>query len=224
MYVGKNFELEEIPEKNMHYIQVFSNSFSNSALYTENRVKMKRHPSAVQIWFLDENLTISAEWLTDAALDKTIDGCFAAMSCALLHFAGIRKRKYMIYFLDANANMKQWTVFSADGRSGHVRNCGIILRAPANGHACVWSISNTSCHISTYCFLNTKLDMAEITGFRVFRLGENADRNTNSDRKRKVNNASVEIDRKAIQKKQHIRRISASVYGRLLLGRSDRRI
>lgn len=54
---------------------------------------MKYRPSAVQIWFLDENLMTSAKWLTDAALDKTIDGCFAAMSCALLHFAGIRKKK-----------------------------------------------------------------------------------------------------------------------------------
>jgi len=54
---------------------------------------MKHRQSNVQIWFLDRDLAKSAEYLTDHALEKTLDGCFAALSCAALHFSGVRSKK-----------------------------------------------------------------------------------------------------------------------------------
>ena len=55
--------------------------------------------SSILIWFLDEDLRKSAEYLTNIALGKTIDGCFATMSTALLYFIGNRNKKaYEYYF------------------------------------------------------------------------------------------------------------------------------
>lgn len=54
---------------------------------------MKYRQSNVLIWFLDEDFQKSAEYLTDPALEKTIDGCFCALSCAILYFAGVRTKK-----------------------------------------------------------------------------------------------------------------------------------
>jgi len=60
---------------------------------------MKFRPANVQIWFLDADLVKSAEYLCDAALDKTIDGCMAALVNAKMYAHGIRnKRAYQYYF------------------------------------------------------------------------------------------------------------------------------
>lgn len=64
---------------------------------------MKFKPANVQIWFLDTDLAKSAEYLCDAALDKTIEGCFAALTDVKLYAAGIRsKRAYQYYFSTEN--------------------------------------------------------------------------------------------------------------------------
>lgn len=54
---------------------------------------MKFKPANVQIWFLDADLAKSAEYLCDAALDKTIEGCFAALTDVKLYAAGIRNKR-----------------------------------------------------------------------------------------------------------------------------------
>jgi hypothetical protein len=60
---------------------------------------MKFKPANVQIWFLDEDLRKSAEYLCGAALDKTIEGCVAALTDVCLYAAGVRsKRAYQYYF------------------------------------------------------------------------------------------------------------------------------
>ena len=58
---------------------------------------MKYRQSNVLIWFLDADLQKSAEYLCDVALDKTVEGCFCALSCAILYFAGIRTKKVHEY-------------------------------------------------------------------------------------------------------------------------------
>lgn len=64
---------------------------------------MKFKPANVQIWFLDADLAKSAEYLCDAALDKTIEGCVAALTDVKLYAAGVRsKRAYQYYFSAEN--------------------------------------------------------------------------------------------------------------------------
>lgn len=53
--------------------------------------------SGVLVWFLDQDLRKSAEYLTNDALARTIDGCFAVMCTALLYFAGVRNKKAYAY-------------------------------------------------------------------------------------------------------------------------------
>lgn len=54
---------------------------------------MKFKPANVQIWFLDADLAKSAEYLCDAALDKTIEGCVAALTDVKLYAAGVRSKR-----------------------------------------------------------------------------------------------------------------------------------
>lgn len=54
--------------------------------------------SGVLVWFLDEDLAKSAEYLTNAALGKTLDGCFAVLVTSLLYFTGIRNKKAHAYY------------------------------------------------------------------------------------------------------------------------------
>lgn len=49
------------------------------------------------MWFLDNDLQKSAEYLTNAALAKTIDGCFSVLVTAVLHFSGIRSKNMHEY-------------------------------------------------------------------------------------------------------------------------------
>ena len=64
---------------------------------------MKFKSANVQIWFLDNNLKQSAEYLCSIALDKTIEGCFAALLDIRFYEAGIRnKRAYQYYFSEEN--------------------------------------------------------------------------------------------------------------------------
>ena len=61
--------------------------------------KSKFKQSNVLVWFLDEDLTKSAEYLTNPALSKTIEGCFSVLVTAVLYFAGIRNKKaHQFYF------------------------------------------------------------------------------------------------------------------------------
>lgn len=59
--------------------------------------KAKYRQSGVLIWFLDEDLRKSAEYLTNAALCKTLEGCFSVAVTAMLHFAGVRSKKAYEY-------------------------------------------------------------------------------------------------------------------------------
>lgn len=62
-------------------------------------MNQKYRPSAVTVWFLDEDLQKSAEYLTNFALMKSIDGCFSALVCTRMYFIGIRNKKaYEYYF------------------------------------------------------------------------------------------------------------------------------
>lgn len=47
----------------------------------------------VQVWFLDEDLSKSAEYLTNIALSKSIDGAVSSLVCAVMYFSGIRNKK-----------------------------------------------------------------------------------------------------------------------------------
>lgn len=61
--------------------------------------KLKYRQSNVQIWFLDEDLHKSAEYLTNLSLEKTLDGCFAALTSAVFYFIGVRNKKaYQFFF------------------------------------------------------------------------------------------------------------------------------
>lgn len=57
-----------------------------------------RRPMGMQVWFLDRDLTRSAEYLTNDALDKSIDGAVAALVCARFYFMGIRNKKAYDYY------------------------------------------------------------------------------------------------------------------------------
>ena len=59
--------------------------------------KSKYRQSGVLVWFLDNDLQKSAEYLTNAAFAKTIDGCFSVLVTAVLHFSGIRNKKMYEY-------------------------------------------------------------------------------------------------------------------------------
>lgn len=59
-------------------------------------MKFKKWP--IHIWFLDDDLQKSAEFLTDAALKTSISGCFGAMMSAYMHFIGIRSKRFYSYY------------------------------------------------------------------------------------------------------------------------------
>lgn len=53
----------------------------------------------VQVWFLDEDLTVSARYMTNEALDKSIRGAVAVLLDAIFYASGIRTKKaYEFYF------------------------------------------------------------------------------------------------------------------------------
>lgn len=54
--------------------------------------------SIIQIWFLDDDLVLSAKYHTNKALNKSIDGCFKALISAWMYFSGIRTSKFYKHF------------------------------------------------------------------------------------------------------------------------------
>jgi len=60
--------------------------------------KFHKH-SSVSIWFLDKDLDVSASYLTDKALAKSIKGCAEALLATYMHMVGIRsKRMHSLMF------------------------------------------------------------------------------------------------------------------------------
>ena len=82
----------------------------------------------IYIWFLDEDLAKSAQYLTDKALHKSIDGCIGALTSTIFYFIGIRSKKFYDYFFSKdqidqtmdhffkNWSMKKKPSFNAYGR------------------------------------------------------------------------------------------------------------
>jgi len=60
--------------------------------------RVKAYP--VQIWFLDGDLLLSAQYLSNKQLNKTINGCFQAICAAFFYFYGIRNAKFYKYYFD----------------------------------------------------------------------------------------------------------------------------
>lgn len=56
----------------------------------------KRYP--IHIWFLDNDLLMSAQMLDDKSLVKTIDGCIGCIVSTCMHLVGIRSKKFYSYF------------------------------------------------------------------------------------------------------------------------------
>lgn len=54
--------------------------------------------SIIQIWFLDDDLELSAQYHTNHQLNKSIDGCFKALISAWMYFGGIRTTKFYKHF------------------------------------------------------------------------------------------------------------------------------
>lgn len=46
----------------------------------------------MSVWFLDEDLDVSASYLTDKALEKSIRGCTGALVTTYMHMVGIRSK------------------------------------------------------------------------------------------------------------------------------------
>ena len=61
-------------------------------------MKVKRYP--IQIWFLSDDLTESAKWLTDKLLNKSLTGCMTALVAARFYYIGIRSAKFYSYYFD----------------------------------------------------------------------------------------------------------------------------
>lgn len=59
-----------------------------------------RFTSPVQIWFLDDDLHVSARYLTNDALIKSITGCYQVLIAVRFYFTGIRNKKAYKYYFD----------------------------------------------------------------------------------------------------------------------------
>lgn len=59
---------------------------------------MKHKKWPIYIWFLDDDLVKSANYLTDKALIRSIDGCIGALLSTYFYFIGIRSKKFYDYF------------------------------------------------------------------------------------------------------------------------------
>lgn len=89
-------------------------------------MKHKQYP--IHIWFLDDDLQKSAEYLTDKALSKTIGGCVGSLLSTYFYFIGIRSKKFYSYFFSKeqkentmveffpNWPLKKQPLFNAYGR------------------------------------------------------------------------------------------------------------
>ena len=54
----------------------------------------------IQIYFLDNNLELSAQYQTNKSLSKSINGCIQALLATRFYFIGIRNKKYYKYYFD----------------------------------------------------------------------------------------------------------------------------
>ena len=61
-------------------------------------MKARRYP--IQIWFLSEDLSESARWLSNKTLAKSITGCMTALVATRFYFIGIRTAKFYKHFFD----------------------------------------------------------------------------------------------------------------------------
>lgn len=61
-------------------------------------MKFKKYP--VQIWFLDDDLNKSAQYLTNKFLVRTISGCMQALITTRFYFIGIRNKKFYDYYFN----------------------------------------------------------------------------------------------------------------------------
>lgn len=59
-------------------------------------MKHKRWP--IYIWFLDKDLHMSAKYMTDKALLRSIDGCIGAIVSTYFYLIGIRSKKFYDYY------------------------------------------------------------------------------------------------------------------------------
>lgn len=66
---------------------------------------MKHKKWPIYIWFLDKDMQKSAEFMTDKALLRSIDGCIGALLSAYFYAIGIRSKKFYDYFF-AKERMK----------------------------------------------------------------------------------------------------------------------
>lgn len=74
-------------------------------------MKFKKWP--IHIWFLDDDLQKSAEYLTDYALQKTVNGCIGALASTYMYFIGIRSKKFFShYFSKENVSSTMASIFS----------------------------------------------------------------------------------------------------------------
>lgn len=98
---------------------------------------MKHRSWPIHIWFLDQDLEVSAKSLTDKALLRSIDGCVGALLSTYFYMIGIRSKKFYDYFFSKenisstmsrffpNWPLKKKPQFSAYGRkeSKWCRSC-----------------------------------------------------------------------------------------------------
>ena len=64
----------------------------------------KKKTWPVFVWFLDKDLASSASYLTNEALNRSINGCIGALVSAYFYFVGIRTKKiYEHFFSKENA-------------------------------------------------------------------------------------------------------------------------
>lgn len=72
-------------------------------------MKTKRWP--IYIWFLDDDLEVSASYLTDKALLRSIDGCIGAIVSTIFYTVGIRTKKFYDYYFNKENSTSTMTRF-----------------------------------------------------------------------------------------------------------------
>lgn len=60
----------------------------------------KFNTSSIQIWFLDDDLQKSAQYLNNRLLFTTIKGCIQALIATRFYFIGIRSKKFYKHYFD----------------------------------------------------------------------------------------------------------------------------
>ena len=52
----------------------------------------------MHVWFLDNDLQLSAQMMTDKCLNSTINGCIGCITSTCMYMAGIRSKKFYSHF------------------------------------------------------------------------------------------------------------------------------